>query len=170
MPSVVQREVFTPTLLNSPAVEVTLEQKEYIYNILSLSCSDSKFTDKAYQAIVRVLTGGSATPPVVGSLNPSSAALGSPSFTLQVSGTGFTPTSEILWNGSPESTVFVSPTELTTGVDMSTAQVAMDIPVAVLSGGVLSDSVVFSLTDPAARSVVKEKESHPVLGTKEVKK
>jgi len=61
-------------------------------------------------------------------------------------GTGFLPSSEIQWNGSPEPTTFVSDTELTTLVDMSTAVVAASIPVAVLNGGVLSDPMTFDLT------------------------
>lgn len=70
-------------------------------------------------------------PPTLDTLNPATAVLGSPSFTLRVLGTNFTPQSVIEWNGSPERTTFVSPTELTTEVDMASAAVAGPIPVAV---------------------------------------
>ena len=72
--------------------------------------------------------------PTVTSLVPSTAALGSPSFTLSVMGMGFTADCVILWNGSPEPTVVVSATELTTGVNMATAELAVTLPVAVRSG------------------------------------
>jgi len=88
-----------------------------------------------------------SAPPVVNSLNPSSAALGSPSFVLHVMGTGFDPASVIVWNGSNEPTTFVSPTEVTTSVNMSTAEVAMPIPVAVRNpDGVTSAAKTFTLT------------------------
>src|SRR5262245_49995622 len=73
-------------------------------------------------------------PPAVSAIDPSTAALGSPSFTLHVLGTGFFPNAVILWNGSPEQTTVVSATELTTTVNMASAEVAMEIPVAVQNG------------------------------------
>jgi hypothetical protein len=136
------------TLLTSEPLVLSTEQQNYIKEILDICCSDSKFAEKAYLAIWKVLTSGSVVPPVAVSLSPDSAALGSPSFTLHVIGTGFTPTSQIIWNGSAEPTVFVSATELTTEVDMSTAAVAIPIPVAVLnSDGVQSDVITFTLTE-----------------------
>ena len=67
-------------------------------------------------------------------LEPASAVLGSSSFTLRVLGTGFTPESVIVWNGVDEVTTYVTATELTTGVNMATAEVAMTLPVAVRNG------------------------------------
>jgi hypothetical protein len=93
-----------------------------------------------------------ATVPVLTSLVPASAALGSPSFTLHVRGTGFQPTDIIVWNGSPEPTTFVSATELTTGVNMATAVVAIPIPIQVqTSGGVVSNTLTFTLTAAKGR-------------------
>jgi len=146
MPVLIKPEPFSPVLLASVPLPVTMEQLNYIREILDVACSDSRFADKAYDAIRFVLTGQTAIPPVVTSLNPSTAVIGAPSFTLHVMGTGFLPSSEIQWNGSPEPTTFVSDTELTTLVDMSTAVVAASIPVAVLNGGVLSDPMTFDLT------------------------
>jgi hypothetical protein len=88
-------------------------------------------------------------PPVVTALEPDTAALGSPSFTLHVLGTGFALDAVILWNGSEEPTTYVSDTELTTEVNMATAVVAITLPVAVTQGGVTSNAVDFTLTDPA---------------------
>jgi hypothetical protein len=51
-------------------------------------------------------------PPVITSLNPSSATAGSSSFTLKVIGTGFQNTDVVLWNGVALATQPVSSTEL----------------------------------------------------------
>ena len=95
-------------------------------------------------------------PRVTTSLTPASAQLGDPPFTLHVNGTGFVQTDTILWNGSPEPTTFVSDTELTTGVDMTTAQVAMPIPVSVRTFiGSVSNELTFDLlpaADPGTRA------------------
>ena len=87
-----------------------------------------------------------APPPSITSLVPSSAAIGDPNFTLHVHGTGFRAEDVILWNGSPEPTTFVSATELTTGVNMATAEVPMAIPVAVQAlTGQVSNAAPFDL-------------------------
>jgi len=89
-------------------------------------------------------------PPVLASLVPPSAKLGDPSFTLHVHGTGFRPDSVIVWNGSPEPTTYVSATELTTSVNMATAEVALPIPVLARTiGGQDSNVLTFDL-QPAA--------------------
>jgi hypothetical protein len=91
--------------------------------------------------------------PVLTSLVPDTAVLGDPNFTLHVHGTGFADDATILWNGSPEPTTVVSPTEVTTGVNMATAAVAMPIPVAVQNGnGAQSNTLTFTLTAPAAKT------------------
>jgi hypothetical protein len=93
--------------------------------------------------------------PVLTSLDPATAALGDPDFTLRVHGTGFAAGAVIVWNGAPEPTTVVSPTEVTTGVDMSTAEVALPIPVLVQnSDGAPSNVLTFALTDgpPSGRT------------------
>jgi hypothetical protein len=90
-------------------------------------------------------------PPVIDSLEPNTAALGSPSFTLHVKGSGFREDSKVSWNGSEEPTTFVSATELTTEVDMSTAEAAVALPVLVRNADADSNTVVFTLTNGAAR-------------------
>jgi hypothetical protein len=88
-------------------------------------------------------------PPVLDTLVPDTAVLGSPDFVLHVLGSGFAPDAVILWNGSPEPTTVVSDTELTTGVNMATAAVAVALPVAVTQGGVVSNAVLFTFTEAA---------------------
>lgn len=93
-----------------------------------------------------------AEPPVLVSLAPATAALGDPNFTLQVTGTGFRTDAVIFWNGAPEPTTVLSPTNLSTLVDMATAAAAAEIPVTVANGGgngPPSNELTFSLTDPA---------------------
>ena len=85
-------------------------------------------------------------PPVLSALVPASARLGDPSFTLHVQGTGFRAGAVILWNGLAEPTTVVSATEVTTGVNMATAEFATAIPVAVqISTGAVSNTLTFDL-------------------------
>jgi len=142
---------FIPVLLESDPVQPSPEQLLYIKMILDKACSDSRFAEKAYASILLVLTSAKSIPPKVNSINPTSAALGSPSFTLHVMGEGFDDGAQIVWNGTVESTTRVSETELTTGVNMDTAEVAIDIPVQVQNpNGTISNIQTFSLTDPLA--------------------
>ena len=93
-----------------------------------------------------------ASGPVLTKLEPPSATLGSPSFTLRVLGTGFTETSVIVWNASVEETRYVSATELTTNVNMLTAEMAIPIPVHVRTGAQNSNTMIFELLPAARRS------------------
>ena len=84
-------------------------------------------------------------PPALTTLTPATAVLGAPNFTLHVGGSGFKSGAVILWNGGAEPTTFVSETELTTDVNMATATVAVEIPVAVANpGGAPSASLPFT--------------------------
>lgn len=91
----------------------------------------------------------SPAPPALTALVPNTAQLGTPSFTLHVMGAGFDATTVILWNGAPEPTTLVSPTEVTTGVNMETASVAVTLPVSVQGAGGMSVELPFTFT-PAA--------------------
>lgn len=145
MPVVLHPDPFSAVLLSSPALPVTDEQKELIREVLNTACSDSRFAQKAYIAIYLILTGGIAKVPKVTSLSPNTVDIGSPSFDIHVHGTGFTPLSKIVFNGFEEPTTFVSPTELTTGVNMPLWLAPAVVPVAVLSeDGVMSDPLSFS--------------------------
>ena len=85
-------------------------------------------------------------PPVLSALVPASARLGDPNFTLHVQGSGFRTGAVILWNGLPEPTTVVSATEVTTGVNMATAEVVMAIPVVVqIASGDVSNTLTFDL-------------------------
>lgn len=53
------------------------------------------------------------SPLAIRSLSPSSINAGGPAFTLTVTGTSFTSQSTVLWNGQPQTTTFVSATQIT---------------------------------------------------------
>ncbi len=54
--------------------------------------------------------------PSITQLSPSSAAVGGPAFTIQVTGTNFVLGAQINWNGSPLTTTFTSATQVTATV------------------------------------------------------
>ena len=147
------KDPFSPVQLSSPPLRVTSEQSNNIRAVLDITCSDTQFADKAYRSIQRILVGGSITPPVVTSLTPTSVVLGAPSFNISVKGTGFTPTSKIIFNGFEEPTTFVSATEVSTGVDMSVWGAPAVVPIMVDNDGVTSNSMNFTF-NPSARSSV----------------
>jgi hypothetical protein len=88
-------------------------------------------------------------PPTVTSLVPATVALGAPNFTVHVVGTNFTPDAVIVWNGFDEPTTVVSPTEVTTGVNMAVWLAPATVPVSVRAGGVESASIPFTFTAAA---------------------
>ena len=135
---------FGGVMVDSQVLEVSDEQKSLIKMILDVCCSDSQFADKAYKAITRVLTGGSVVVPEITSLNPGSATIGDPSFTLHVMGSGFLPGSIIVFAGVEEPTTHVSDSEITTGVNMDVWMGPDSLPVMVKSpDGVLSEAQMF---------------------------
>lgn len=144
---VLKQEPLTPTLLASPiALSATDEQIRLIREVLATCCSDSKFAEKAYDAIRLILRGDNTPIPVASSLSPNTVVIGAPSFTLHVIGRNFNPTSKIIFNGFEEPTTFVSSTDVTTGVNMNVWKAPVVVPVAVRSGNVQSFPVLFSFT------------------------
>jgi hypothetical protein len=100
--------------------------------------------------------GWSATPitpatdaPVVTALEPDTVAIGAPSFTLRVLGTGFTADSVIVFAGQDEPTTVVSDTEVTTGVNMAVWLGPDALPVLVRNGESASDALTFTFTEAA---------------------
>ena len=138
---------FAGVTFSSVALRVTDEQKKLIQGVLDVACSDTQFRNKAYNAIVKILTSDSFKLPQVLSLNPNNAVLGSPSFTLRVLGTGFKNTDKIIFAGVEEPTTFVSANELTTGVNMAVWLGPDVLPVEVQTvEGYLSNAVPFTFT------------------------
>jgi hypothetical protein len=94
--------------------------------------------------------GGGGTAPVLASLTPATVALGAPSFTLHVHGTGFAAGAVIVFAGKDEPTTWVSDTEVTTGVDMAVWVGPDTVPV-VVRGVDSGASNALSFTFTAAR-------------------
>jgi hypothetical protein len=122
--------------------------KAQIAHIAKLAVATARAIDQEAQRTDPV-TGAAAL--AVTALVPATAVLGSPSFTIHVQGAGFGPDAVIVWNGSAEPTTVVSPTEVTTEVNMDSAQYPVTIPVAVSSWGHVSNAVDFTFTEAASR-------------------
>jgi hypothetical protein len=67
--------------------------------------------------------------PILNSLNPASAGMGDPDFTLEGIGSNCTPKSVIVFNGGDENTTFVDATKVTTGVKPSLVSTPITVPV-----------------------------------------
>jgi IPT/TIG domain len=87
--------------------------------------------------------------PFIGSLNPSSASVGGPAFTITVTGVGFDSSSAIQWNGLNRVTKLQSSSKLTTQINaadiaflgVATVRVVNSGP----SGALLSNAVDFPI-------------------------
>jgi hypothetical protein len=88
--------------------------------------------------------------PTVSSIDPDTAECGGADLELVVTGTGFNEATKITFNGLDEPTKFRSDTEVTTGVKPSLFTVAATCPVGVRTGGMKSETMDFTFTDPAA--------------------
>jgi hypothetical protein len=86
--------------------------------------------------------------PVVSTISPNTATAGGPAFTLTVNGTGFSAGSTIRWNTVTLSTRFVSATQLTATVPATLIASAGTTPVTVVTGGVTSNAVNFTVIAP----------------------
>jgi hypothetical protein len=101
----------------------------------------------ALEATFSVVQGDAV--PAVSALSPESAPAGAPSFTLTVTGSGFAPSSSVLWNGTALSTTFVDASTLLASVPSydlnwgTTAQVTVYTP---SPGGGFSNTAVFTIT------------------------
>lgn len=107
------------------------------------------FTRAATSPPVTVLPG----PPVLSTLSPAGAPTGSSAFTLTATGSGFTPTSIVNWNGAPRQTTFVSSTKLQAAIAAAdvategTAQITVTTPFISGSGGT-SGALPFTIGSP----------------------
>lgn len=93
------------------------------------------------------------TPPTVTGLEPSTAAIGDPSFTLYVSGTNFHAESVIVFGGQDENTTLNEDGRLQTGVNMSYWHGGDTVKVEVRNGpgGAISEPMDFTFTAAAGQ-------------------
>ena len=87
--------------------------------------------------------------PVISSLEPSTAAIGDPSFTLKVTGETFTNESVIVFAGHDENTTLNEDGTLSTGVNMAFWHGPDTIPVMVRNGSMYSEPAEFTFTAAA---------------------
>jgi hypothetical protein len=87
-------------------------------------------------------TGGTATPSISG-LSPNTVSPGSAAFTLTVNGGNFGSGAVVYFNGTAESTMFVSANQVTAAIPSSAVASAATIPVYVHSGIYNSNTVNF---------------------------
>lgn len=91
------------------------------------------------------------TPVTINYLLPSSATVGSPGFTLFVTGSGFVSGSAVRWNSNPLATTFSSPTQLTANVPAALIADVGSASVDVLNPDNLTSAArPFSVNGPAA--------------------
>lgn len=159
MPTVeaaVHSDPFRPVMRSSPALLVTAEQRQLVREVLALTSSDSRFAQKAFESIEYILTAGTYMFPAITSITPNGAVGGSPPFTMRVLGSGFGIGSVIVFSGVQQVTTRVSDAELTATIDVSRAQQAVSVPVAVLNSvGISSNTVMFAVSSPVIGRSVK---------------
>ncbi len=87
-------------------------------------------------------------------VNPASAYVGGPAFTLTVTGNGFPTDAQVLWNGSPMPTTWVSATALTAAIPASAIATAGNVHVSVASSDLEpSADILFPVANSMATMV-----------------
>lgn len=93
--------------------------------------------------------------PQISAISPSSAKIGSAGFTLTVTGSGFVPTSTVLWNGVQKPTTYISTTQLKVAIPASAIATTGNRYVAVNTpapGGGTTGSKIFTVSWTATPS------------------
>ena len=119
------------------------------YNITASYGGDANFSASTSVSLLEVIALSNAVPALT-SLSPSSAAAGSASFTLTVTGSNFESAPVVQWNGTPLATTFLSPTQLTAPVPASDIASAGTASITVVNpppGGGTSATLTFSIVD-----------------------
>lgn len=113
-------------------------------------------TSYRFDNFTRTNLGAPAPAPTLTTLSPTNASAGSAPVNLTVTGTNFTPSSTIRWNGSDRATTYLSGTQLQTQIastDLAaqgTASVTVFTPA---PGGGSSNTLNFTITAPANNPV-----------------
>jgi len=84
-------------------------------------------------------------PPTINELSPTSAPVGSPSFTMEVIGSNFTTDAVVFWKETPLHTAFINSKELLVQVTDTDMQMAGPIAVFVRASAQNSNSVNFNV-------------------------
>ena len=88
--------------------------------------------------------------PLITALDPYTATMGAPAFTLMVEGSGYISGSQVLWNGTALPTTFVDGSHLTAAVDAAQVAAAGVVSVTVQGpvGGFTSNTALFVVAAP----------------------
>jgi Tol biopolymer transport system component len=86
--------------------------------------------------------------PALTSIAPGTTAAGSAGFQLVASGTGFTSSSQVLWNASARTTTFIGPTEVRAAILAGDVASAGSVPITVANGNLTSNAITFTITSP----------------------
>lgn len=115
----------TVALWNGAALPTTLADDEHlvvqvaaeqvnsagVVQVTAQSPAPANFVSNAAPFLVE------ATTPVITSLTPNSVVAGNPTLTLTIDGSGFAAAAQVLWNGTPLTTQFVSATQVKAQID-----------------------------------------------------
>jgi len=134
---------------------------------VTLSAADMAFAQTVSVQVINPPPGGGSSNvvsykidnpvPVVSTISPASRTAGSSAFTLSITGSNFVSTSQIVFNGVPRTTVFISSTRVTATIPASAFEAPGTYPVRVrnpLPGGGDSGTVTFTSLAVAPSSVV----------------
>ena len=130
-------------------------QRHKVYN-QGVASNDELVAQGEINPIVEdaIITAAEEGKPVLSSLNPNTAAISDPDFTISCMGDNFDENCTIVWMGAEEPTTFVSETELTTGVVPSvvTSPTTIEVFIRKVVQGhpVESQIVVFTWTEAVA--------------------
>jgi hypothetical protein len=111
-------------------------------------------------AIVEDASELQASAPTISALTPDTAESGAADIDLVITGTGFTPSSVIVFGANDEPTTMISDTEVSTGVRPSLFAPAV-VPVTVRNGPARSAPLDFTFVDPGgAAATAARRDKH----------
>ena len=112
--------------LNGSAITTTFDSATQVHGVIpaanvasagTISVAVQDASKNTTNSLPLTVTGASTgTPPTLTSIDPNTTFNGSPAITLTAKGTGFVTGSQVVWNGNPLTTTFVSSTQLTASV------------------------------------------------------
>ena len=109
-------------------------------SLLLIGCGTS---DQSKSDPVKVFA---STPPSIAELTPGSVPVNSVPFTMTINGSNFLPDAVVFWQGTPQSTLFVTPNQLTVKLTNSDLMFMGMVPVYVRTGGQNSNTLDFEVT------------------------
>jgi hypothetical protein len=87
-----------------------------------------------------------SSPPSIAELTPGSVPVNSVPFTMTINGGNFLPDAVAFWQGTPQSTLFVTPNQLSVKLTNTDLTFMGMVPVYVRTGGQNSNTVDFEVT------------------------